>query len=245
MASEIQAVCNLRLDDVTDNPEGVAAAFDVIAKGYATLSSRNISAKAVRDMLCNDSYHRCGLARTLLLTGNLQQGRQEVLGTVRIIPGGGQPTEVGRAPLEAMELMAPEEGWHDFRFQDFDIDRVVEGGRIAISPGGRTPLCKRQGIPRAILRELVEGRFRLANERYRKTQYWGILPEYMVKKIGSVGIGVIPAPRVFCRAENASLFRAFDRYWLNSNPRFCKVIVSEMHETAEERAGLTTQAAGC
>jgi hypothetical protein len=232
-----QLIQSLRLDDVTDDSERLRIAFDLLAQGYVTLSSGNITVEAVREALCDDLYHRSGRARTLLLTGYLSELRQrEVLGTIRIIPSFGLLPGASVPPIEAMELMAPEEGWRNFGFQGFDFNHVVEGGRIAVAPACRTLRNRRLGLPRTILRELAEGAFRIAFQQYGKTQYWAILPDYMVKRLEEVDFTIIPAPQVFCRTkENAQLFQTFDRYWLKSCPRFCRVLVPQVGRRAECR----------
>jgi hypothetical protein len=224
------------LQDVTDDPDGLAQAFDIIVEGYSALSSAMLSPLDVHEELCNDAYHRSGIARTLLLTGlNPQTARIEPLGTVRITLGSKRTAQLGIKPLEAMGLMAPGAGWGDFHFESFDVDQVVEGGRIAVAKAYRTGAAKRLGLVDLAVRVLVEGGFRIAADRFGKTQYWGILPHYVIARIRATGIGVIPAPGVSLQfSENSQLFQKYDRYWLKSNPCFCKVIVPGRGSTREE-----------
>jgi hypothetical protein len=219
---------SLSLRDVTTDPNGLSVAFDIAAEGYSALSSATLSPREVREEVCNDLYHRSGIARTLLLTGlNPQTARIEPLGTVRITLGSDRTEELGLPPLEAMGLMAPDTGWENFHFQGFDVDHVVEGGRIAVARACRTEQAKRAGVVNLLIRALVEGGYRIAASRFGKSQYWGILPHYVVTRFRAAGIGVIPAPGVSLRLlGNAQLFHRYDHYWLRSNPCFCKVIVA-------------------
>jgi hypothetical protein len=57
------------LQDVTDDPVKLSDAFDIVVDGYSGLSSRILDRREVRETVCNDEYHRHGLARTLLLSG--------------------------------------------------------------------------------------------------------------------------------------------------------------------------------
>ena len=42
----------------------------------------------------------------------------------------------------------------------------------------------------------------------------------------SLGVHTRPAPDMLFRAdENRALFAKYDRYWLHSQPQFCKVLV--------------------
>jgi hypothetical protein len=221
----VEIIKSFRLEDVTDNPEGLRIAFDIVVQAYSTMSTTPLDPRTVHATVCEDIYHRNGLARTLLLTGLYPEGsKRNPLGTVRIVPlrhsGGDFP------PLEAMSLMAPSEGWQHFRFLDFDLDRVLEGARIVVDPMCWTAAARRVGLTGLALRALTEGGIRIAAQRYGKSQCWGILPNYMITRMEAAGMQVIPAPQVSCRfEENAELFRTYDRYWLYSNPRFCRIIV--------------------
>jgi hypothetical protein len=124
-----------------------------------------------------------------------------------------------------MELMAPIEGWGGFRFQGFKIEEVVEGGRIALGASCRTPANKERNLPGLVLYRLIRAGFQLAVRDFGKTQYWGILPSYMIKRFEAVGIDVIPAPEVRPRQDKAEFFQKYDRYWLKNRPCFCKVVV--------------------
>jgi hypothetical protein len=215
------------VEDVTDNPAQLRIAFDLVAAGYAQLASTPLDPQEIREELCADRYHRHGLARTLLLTGaNPNTGTVEPLGTLRIVLGYARTTTLGMPPLEAMALLTPEAGWQDFTFAGFDVDKVVEGGRTAVAPACRTGLAKAMGVPLRVLHTLYQEGFRLALHTYDKPQYWGILPSYVVTRVEALGITLIPTPRLTLNhQENAELFRKYDRYWLQSNPWFYKVLV--------------------
>jgi hypothetical protein len=215
------------LQDVTDDPVGLSAAFDIVVEGYSALSSRKPDPHHIRETVCYDQYHRCGAARTFLLTGeDPETAEVEALGTIRInLPSAGAE-KLGLPPLEAMSLMTFPEGWENFRFECFDLNQVVEGARVAVRANCRTGTGKEIGLSRLVLRTLVEGAFSAASQTYGKSQLWGILPLYMVKRFESFGMRVILAPRVsLVFGENARLFQEYDGYWLRSNPSFCKVIV--------------------
>jgi len=215
------------VEDVTDSPAQLGMAFDLVATGYAQLASTPLDPQAIREELCADSYHRHGLARTLLLTGeNPNTGTVEPLGTLRIVLGSAHTTTFGIPPLEAMALLTPEAGWQDFTFAGFDVDQVVEGGRTAVAPACRTGLAKALGVHLCVLRTLYQEGFRRALHIYGKPQYWGILPSYVVTRVEALGITLIPTPRLTLNhQENEELFRKYDRYWLQSNPWFYKVLV--------------------
>jgi hypothetical protein len=225
---------SFRLEDVTDNPEKLRIAFDIVAQAYSALSTTPIDPRSVLATVCEDIYHRNGLAHTLLLTG-LYPGtsKRNPLGTVRILPSGN--TGMGVPPLEAMSLMAPKEGWQHFRFLDFDLDQVMEGGRIVVDPVCRTEAAKQLGLTGLALRALTQGGIRIAAQRYGKSQCWGIVPNYMITRMEAAGLQAIPAPQVSCRfEENADLFRTYDRYWLCSNPRFCRIAVLPADDILDE-----------
>jgi hypothetical protein len=215
------------LEDVSEDPARLTWAFDLIVQGYLPLSSQRLEPSQVREDICEDAYHRYGLARTLVLTGrHPETGETEPLGTVRVNMGSVATSALGIAPLEAMALMAPLGGWEHFRFQGFDIDQVAEGGRIAVSPTCRTGPSRELGLPAIVLLALFERGFRFAVEQYGKTQYWGILPSYVIKRVEALGIQVILTPDMAYRSEeNAQIFSKYDRYWQQSNPTFCKVVV--------------------
>jgi hypothetical protein len=216
------------LQDVTDDPAGLSVAFDIVVEGYSALSSMKLDHQQVLKTVCFDDYHRSGLARTLLLIGdNPENGRVEPLGTFRITLGSADSGELGLPPLEAMRLMTYPEGWENFHFEGFEVNQVVEGGRAAVSPVCRTETGRAIGLASLVLRALVEGAFRIAWHTYGRSQLWGVLPCYMVKRLESFGMRVIPAPRVSPRyQENARLFKEYERYWLHSNPSFYKVVVN-------------------
>ena len=223
-----EPVRQLLLEDVSDNADGLRCAFDLIVQGYTRLASSDITGEMLREILCNDIYHRAGLARTLLLTGLVGESDvRQPLGTVRILPSSERVAAAyGVPPLEAMELMAPADGWSHFQFQEFSLDRTVEGGRIVVGPVCRSEAGRRWGLPALILRELVAGGYRTAVQKFGKTQYWGILPDYMVTRMEPLGFRIIRAPSVCCRKQqNARLFQTFGKYWLESNPSFCRVIL--------------------
>jgi hypothetical protein len=136
-----------RLEDVTEDPEMVGTAFDIVVQGYSLLSSVALDPGEVRATVCEDIYHREGRARTLLLTGcRSEASGREPLGTIRItLPYVKQGEET--PPLEAMLLMDPAEGWQNFRFEGFNLDQVAEGGRTAILPICRTDAAKNIGLP--------------------------------------------------------------------------------------------------
>jgi hypothetical protein len=218
------------VEDVTDNPERLRWAFDLIVQGYLPLSSKPLTPWEVSDDVCNDQYHRYGIARTLVLTGcHPETGDREPMGTVRVTMGSMHTYELGFPPLEAMNLMLPSEGWDQFRFEGFDVDQIVEGGRVAVSATCRIGISRDVGLPAIVLRALFEKGLRFAVENHRKSQYWGILPSYVIKRVESLGIRIIQAPKMSYKTnENAEMFEKYDRYWLQSNPVFCRVIVPEI-----------------
>jgi len=217
------------IEDVTDNPEQLKWAFDLIVQGYLSLSSKPLTPWEVNEDVCNDQYHRNAIARTLVLTGcHPETGEREPMGTVRVTMGSSQTKRLGVLPLEAMNLMVPGNGWDEFRFEGFDVDQVAEGGRIAVSATCRLGISKEIGLPEIVLRALFDKGFQFAIENYGKSQYWGILPSYVIKRVESLGIRVIPAPNIFYREkENSEMFDKYDRYWRHSNPVFCKVLIPE------------------
>jgi hypothetical protein len=215
------------LQDVTDDPEKLSAAFDIVVDGYAGLSSRALDPSEVRETVCNDDYHRQGLARTLLLTGwNPETASVEPLGTLRITLGSADTEKLGLHPLEAMNLMSFPDGWENFHFEGFEVNQVVEGGRTAVSAACRTAAGKEMGLPGSVLRALVEGGFRLAARKYGKSQLWAILPSYMIRRLKAIGIEVIVARQVLLQLQKRQqVFQDYDRYWKHSDPAFCKVLV--------------------
>jgi len=218
---------SFRLQDVTDDPGKLSAAFDIVVDGYSGLSSRSLDAREVRETVCNDDYHRQGLARTLLLSGwNPETARVEPLGTLRLTLGSTDAERLGLRPLEAMNLMTFPQGWANFHFEGFEVNQVVEGGRTAVSIGCRTGAGKEMGLPGFVLRALTVGGFRIATQKYGKSQLWAILPSYMVRRLKAVGIQAIVAPHVVLQLQKQpQVFRDYDRYWLHSDPAFCKVLV--------------------
>jgi hypothetical protein len=215
------------LQDVTDDPRKLSAAFDIVVDGYSGLSSRRLDPREVRETVCNDDYHRRGLARTLLLSGwNPETSRVEALGTFRMTLGSTDTERFGLRPLEAMNLMTLPEGWANFRFEGFEVNQVVEGGRTAISMACRTGAGRAMGLPGFVLRALAVGGFRLATQKYGKSQLWAILPTYMISRLKAVGIKVIVAPQVVLQLQRQpQVFRDYDRYWKHSDPSFCKILV--------------------
>jgi len=215
------------LKDVTEVPDSLASAFDLLSAGYRALSSNAIDSHELDETLCHDAYHLNGLSRTLLLTGfNPETHAAEPLGTLRITPASATALKYGLPPLEAIGLMAPSEGWNCFRFQGFDTWQTVEGGRIALSASCRTPANKERNLPGLVLYNLISTGFQIAARDFGKTQYWGILPSYMIKRFEAVGVRVIPAPQVHPRHDKKEFFQKYDRYWLKNDPFFCKVILT-------------------
>jgi hypothetical protein len=215
------------LEDVTDHPGKLSAAFDIVVAGYSGLSSRTLDPMEVRETVCTDDYHRQGMTRTLLLSGcNPETGNVESLGTLRINLGSCDTEKPGLRPLEAMSLLSCPGGWANFHFEGFEVDQVVEGGRTAVSLACRRGAGKEMGLTGCILRTLVEGGFRLAAERYGKSQMWAILPTYMITRFKAIGIRVIVAPQSLLRLQKwHPAFGFFDRYWKENNPAFCKMLV--------------------
>ena len=155
----VDEICrSFLVEDITDSPAQLRIAFDLVAAGYAQLASTPLDPQEIREELCADSYHRHGLARTLLLTGaNPNTGTVEPLGTLRIVLGYAHTTALGMPPLEAMALLTPEAGWQDFTFAGFDVDKVVEGGRTTVAPACRTGLAKAMSVPLCVLLHPVSG----------------------------------------------------------------------------------------
>src|SRR5262245_48468268 len=203
------------VEDVTHDPERLKWAFDLIVQGYLPLSSKPLTPWEVNEDVCNDHYHRHGIARTLVLTGcHPETGEREPMGTVRVTMGSTQTYDLGLPPLEAMNLMSPKDGWDSFRFEGFNVDQIAEGGRIAVSATCRLGISKDIGLPAIVLRALFEMGFRFAIENYGKSQYWGILPSYVIKRVESLGVRVIPAPgRSYRTREIAEMFQNYDVYW--------------------------------
>ena len=215
------------IEDVTDDPDRVNWAFDLIVQGYFSMSSQTLDPNEIRQEVCDDLYHRHGFARTLVLTGrHPETGEREPMGTVRINVAPAAATDFGLQRLEAMALMAPRCGWESFDFEGFVLDQVAEGGRIAVSPTCRIGKSREIGLASVVLRALVEEGFRFARERYNRSQYWGILPNYVRERFESLGVATRPAPDMLFRTEeNPTLFTKYDRYWQHSQPKFCKVVV--------------------
>ena len=215
------------IEDVTDSPGRMNWAFDLIVQGYFSMSSQTLDPNEIRQEVCDDLYHRHGFARTLVLTGrHPETGEREPMGTVRINVAPPAAKDLGLHPLEAMALMVPRGGWENFRFEGFVLDQVAEGGRIAVSPTCRVGKSREIGLAAIVLRALVEEGFRFARERYDRSQYWGILPDYVRERFTSLGVHTRPAPDMLFRAdENRALFARYNRYWLHSQPQFCKVLV--------------------
>jgi hypothetical protein len=221
---------SFELIDATERPKELAWAFDLVVQGYLPLASRTLDPWDVRQDVCDDAYHRHGIARTLVLTGSHPEtGERELLGTIRITMGSTATARLCLPPLEAMGLMAPSGGWENFHFEGFDVDQVAEGGRTAVSPTCRIGKSREIGLAPVVLRTLFEEAFRFAAQHYGKTQYWGILPYYVIERVEALGIHVIRAPEMSYRMEeNADIFNKYDRYWLQSRPAFCKVVLPSM-----------------
>ena len=229
---------SFELIDVTERPKELAWAFDLVVQGYLPLASRTLDPSEVRQDVCDDAYHRLGIARTLVLTGSHPEtGDREPLGTIRVTMGSTATARLHLPPLEAMGLMVPSEGWEHFHFEGFEVDQIAEGGRTAVSPTCRIGKSREIGLAPVVLRALFEEAFRFAAERYGKTQYWGILPYYVIDRVEALGIGVIRAPDISYRMEeNAGIFNKYDRYWLQSRPAFCKVVLPEL-QPRQQRGG--------
>jgi len=161
------------LEDVTDDPEKLSAAFDIVVDGYSGLSSRTLDPRQVRETVCNDDYHRQGVARTLLLSGwNPETARVEPLGTLRITLGSADTEKLGMRPLEAMNLMTVPDGWANFHFAGFEVNQVVreEEPQLAWLVGGEPEnrwgypvlsfvpwLKEHSGLPREVRQEPIVG----------------------------------------------------------------------------------------
>ena len=219
---------SFELEDVSNNPASLAWAFDLVVQGYLSLSSQTLDPETVREEVCLDAYHRNGLVRTLVLTGlHPETGEREPLGTMRVTTGAALAGEFELPPLETMQLMAPPQGWDSYDFAGFDPMRVAEGGRLAVSATCRTGRSRDIGLSAMVLQALVTGTFRYACEHHGKTQLWGVLPYYVVERLEALGMTVIPADGVACRADaNAQIFDRYDRYWRQSRPTFCKVLTN-------------------
>jgi len=224
----LDKICrSFTVEDVTEDPTRLSSAFDLVCEGYMQLTSRPLDLTEVREELCADPYHRHGLARTLLLTGeNPNTGMIEPLGTLRIVLGYSHTAKLGIPPLEAMRLITPRGGWRDFSFEGFHVDEVVEGGRTAVAAACRIGLAKELQVAMGVVRTLYVEGYRLACRNYAKSQYWGILPSHIVSKAESAGFRFIPAPHITLNhEENGALFEKYDRYWLKSAPWFYKVLI--------------------
>ena len=219
---------SFELEDVSANPTALAWAFDLVVQGYLSLSTQTLDPETVREEVCLDAYHRNGLVRTLVLTGlHPETGEREPLGTMRVTTGAAQAGAFELPPLETMQLMAPPQGWDAYDFAGFDAMRIAEGGRLAVSATCRTGKARDTGLSAMVLQALVAGTFRYAREQHGKTQLWGVLPYYVVERLKALGMTVLPAEGVACRADdNVQMFDRYDRYWRQSRPTFCKVLTN-------------------
>ncbi len=199
------------IEDVTNHPDRLNWAFDLIVQGYLPMSSQTLDPGEIREEVCDDSYHRHGFARTLVLTGrHPETGELEPLGTVRINVAPPAARDLGLHPMETMGLMVPRGGWERFAFEGFVLDQVAEGARLAVSPTCRIGRSREIGLASVVLRALVEEGFRFARERYNRSQYWGILPYYVRERFESLGVSTRPAPDMLFRAdENPALFAKY------------------------------------
>lgn len=214
------------VEDVTENEQKLQAAFRLVADSYATLSSSKISAKNVYEELCQDRYHQCGLARTIILTGIIPgaaDDRTELLGTLRIVLGS-SVTSNDLLPLEAMHLVTPKGGWENFDFGNFDPHKAIEYGRLAFNADCKKGLAKELKFHLRVLREITVGAYQLAIKQFAKTQAWGMATQLVAKSVVESGINMIHAPDIELNyQQNKSLFEKYDRYWIKGSPGFYKI----------------------
>lgn len=214
------------LEDVTENEEKLQAAFRLVSDSYAKLSSSRVSANDVYEELCQDPYHRCGLARTIILTGIIpgaSDDKTELLGTLRIVLGS-SITSSHLPPLEAMHLVTPKVGWENFDFEDFDPDKSIEYGRLAFNAACKRGLAKELKFHLLVLREITIGAYLLAIKQFAKTQAWGMATLLVAKSVMESGVKMRPAPDIELNYhQNKGLFEKYDRYWLKGSPGFYKI----------------------
>jgi hypothetical protein len=232
LAAQVDLLKTFQVEDVTANEDKLRVAFQIVSNAYSRLSSTNIDINEVYQELCADIYHRTGRARTVLLTvDNPDKGQQEALGTLRYIVGSHMQDNSEIPPFEAMELVSPIGGWEQFTFADFNLEKSIEFGRLAISPECRNRTAKIKDLHLPVLRQLLIGSYQLAVERHGISQVWCIMPPHVVRALSKAGIRSIPVPHFELNYhENAALFRKYDRYWLHRTPGFYKLDMDKVEQ---------------
>lgn len=214
------------VEDVTEHEQKLQAAFRLVANSYAKLSSSKVNTSDVYEELCQDKYHRCGLARTITLTGIIPgatNNKTELLGTLRIVLGSSVPGN-HLLPLEAMHLVTPKGGWENFDFGNFDPHKAIEYGRLAFNADCKKGLAKELKFHLHVLREITVGAYQLAIRQFAKTQAWGMATQLVAKSVIESGINMIHAPDIELNyQQNKTLFEKYDRYWIKGSPGFYKI----------------------
>lgn len=226
---ETEVIQSFYTEDITENQDKLNLAFLMVAKGYARLSSQEINYQEIYQELCKDEYHIQGLSRVLLLSGyNPDTDRVEPLGTMRIVLASEQAQTLGLAPIEAMSLFLPKDGWENFEFAGFKLKYVTELTRFAVTKLSRNGRARNIQLPSLVLNKLTRDAILIARKNYNRSQAWGIMPRYIVKMYEAVGIKLIASPEVKINYQNCTILaNKYNKYWLRSNPAFYKVIAKD------------------
>jgi hypothetical protein len=218
---------SLQIEDVSENLNKLNTSHQIIAKSYSRLCSQAITYQEVYEELCNLKVSQdSSLLITLLITGyNPNTNKIEELGTVSINLGCVQAKQNKILCLEAMDLVYPPEGWNNFKFGDFDLDKAYEICRLGVSPKCIDGVAKEIELPTIVIRKIVIEATKIAQQLYNKSQAWGITGEHIAQRVQSHETQLFPIPKTILNfSKYRDLFHKYDRFWLKSNPRFYKFV---------------------
>lgn len=216
-----EVIQSVTVEDVTDDNEKLEIAFMIAASNYVKFSSRSLTILDVYTELCDDTYHKKGLARTLLVTGvSPLTGELSPLGTIRVVISPRQKASIDISPLEAMSLVAPLEGWEFFLRGKFDPFKSAEIGRFALTPECRSEYSREINLPLVIARRVFDKSKYISASVYGKTQLWAIMPPPVVKLAISAGLTLLTTSEIILNhQQHGELFKKYDKYWFDANPK--------------------------
>lgn len=220
-----EVIHSVTVEDVTDDNEKLDLAFMIAASNYIKFSSRSLTIQDVYTELCDDIYHKKGLARTLLVTGiSPLTGDLAPLGTMRVVVSSCQRASIDIPPLEAMSLGTPLEGWEFFLHGKFDPFKSAEFGRFALTPECKNEYSRETNLPAVITSRVVAKAKYISATVYDKTQFWAIMPPLVVKLVIAAGLNLLTTSELILNhQQHGELFRKYDRYWMNANPKLYEI----------------------
>jgi hypothetical protein len=205
--------------DVTSNVFDLEFALQLVASGYAKLSTRSIAKKEVYEELCQDKYLATGKARVLLAeTIDIQKQEPMPLGTMRFIIGNKPKPNASLelVPFEFMSLLLPNNEWSFFDDYNFDLDSSIEISRLSFVPYSKSFAISRSKFTVDVTHALITYAAKIAKREYGKTQVWGMMPRYIARMIENSGIKLLPCSNLKLNtAQHQKLFDLYDRYWVH------------------------------